>query len=53
MQTINDELVNRVKVLTKALFEAEKAFNKLQQENEILSLMLSSIRSDNEILETK
>lgn len=45
---IGDELANKVKILSKALFNAEKIVDKLQEENKVLLEALNALsRTDN------
>jgi cell division protein FtsB len=44
---MNDQLANRVKSLQKALNQAEKIMNSLEQENQRLKDVLSNLTSEN------
>lgn len=44
---ISDELANKVKVLTKALYQAEGIIHKLEEENQTLNDALNNLASIN------
>lgn len=44
---VGDELANKVKVLSKALYQAEKIVNVLEQENQNLKDVLNNLTSEN------
>lgn len=44
---ISDELANKVKVLAKALYQAEQIIHKLEEENQTLNDALNSLASVN------
>lgn len=44
---ISDELANKVKVLTKALYQAESIIHKLEEENQTLNDALNNLASIN------